>query len=407
MMTTISGDVQAIERIGPRAAAALQRERALRRRQRLLTGTTAIVSAGFAAGASSPAEAQVEGIEIGLGGFLNEFFYITDVDEDDDTQGDFNEVAGHFDGEIFFEGSTTLDNGVRFGVNIQLEVPTSGDQIDEAFMFIDSALGQFQLGGENTAMYVMGLGLWDTGIGVPINSGWVSDFSPPPPGATVGFRSPSMSTAIDVINDDNAFTYFTPRVGGFQFGATFAPSADFGGNPRNGTIDTEGFNYHNAVSVGLNYVETFGAFDVGISGGYAQAQAGDAVEDAGGDDIEQFMAGANLGWQGFTLTGSYAEEFEGRLSDGGAVSTEGESWIVGLLYDIDSWSFGVAYTEGDVEGEVAIPGDDERTSGVLSVGYNIGPGIDAAGSLLFTEWDTDEGQETDAIAFGGGFKLSF
>src|SRR3546814_15132709 len=46
------------------------------------------------------------------------------------------------DSEIHFVGSTTLDNGIEFGVNVQLEANTnSGDQIDESYLY---AQGSFR-----------------------------------------------------------------------------------------------------------------------------------------------------------------------------------------------------------------------------------------------------------------------
>jgi hypothetical protein len=41
-------------------------------------------------------------------------------------------------------------------------------------------------------------------VGAPINSGWITSFVPPPPGATTGFRTPALSTYVDLANDDHA-----------------------------------------------------------------------------------------------------------------------------------------------------------------------------------------------------------
>jgi len=372
------------------------------------TCTGVIVGALVGATWPGSAEAQVSGIEVGLGGFLNEYLALTTVDEAEGDDRDFNEVTAHFEGEIFFQGKAALENGIEFGVEVQMEVPTNGDQIDEAFMFVNTGFGQFILGGENMPAYKMGLGMWEMGVGVPINSGWISDFIPPPPGFTAAFRSPAMSTAIDVINDDNSFSYYTPRVGGFQFGGGFAPSASFNGNPQNGPVDKDGFTYRNAVSFGLNFVETFGGLDVGASAGYARAQSGDGVDDVGGDDIEQVMAGLTLGLAGFKLFGSYANELEGRFSQAGAVSTEGESYLVGLNYAFDdSWSAGVAYRYGEVEGDRAIGGDDELQAASFSISYKVGPGIKVATTLLWADWERDSGESTDGVALAAGFGLSF
>jgi len=374
----------------------------------LMSSSGLALSAGLVAAGGFPAHAQLNRIELGIGGFLNEYAFLTNVDEDDNDERDFNEVATHFDGELHFAGKTVLDNGLEFGAQIEFEFPTNSDQVDEAFMTIAGGFGQLTLGGDNTAMYRMGLGTFESDIGVPINSGWVSDFSPPPAGATIAFRSPSVSTAIDITNDDNTFTYFSPRVGGFQFGASYVPNAGFGGNATNGTADTAGFTYTNGVSVAANYIEQFGDFDVGLSAGYATAFAGDGVEDLGGDDIEQIMLGGRVGFGQFKLSGSYANELDGRINNTGTVSTEGWSYIVGLQYEFDeSLTLGVAYFESEVEGDPALNGDDEQRTASLGFEYVIGPGVLFAADLLYNEYDTEEGEESQAYALGAGFGLSF
>ena len=92
--------------------------------KKILLGTTAIVAAGMIAAPSADA---ADKIKISVGGYMNQWFgYTTADDESGEYQG-FNNVS---DTEIFFTGMTTLDNGISFGVNVQLEGNTSGDQID-------------------------------------------------------------------------------------------------------------------------------------------------------------------------------------------------------------------------------------------------------------------------------------
>ncbi len=373
-----------------------------------LSGTAAAaLGAGLSGIAPGAAEAAVDNIQLGLGGFLNEYLFATSVDEDSADTRDFNAAATHFDGEVQFSGKVTLDNGLTFGAQVELEFPTVGDQIDEAFMIVEGSFGRLVLGGDNSASYTMGFGLWDPFVGVPINSGWVSDFAPPPPGMTIAFRSPAVSTAIDIQNDDNTFKYFSPRVAGFQFGVSYTPNASFGGNPTNGAVDLNGFTYDNGWSVAANYIGNFGDVEVGVSGGYAMAFAGDAVEAAGGDDIQQLMTGGYVKFGSFKLAGSYANELEGRISDGGAVSTEGQSYVVGLSYTTAPWTLGVAYFHGEVEGQTAISGDDEQDVLSFGVAYKVGPGIDVALNALYANYDTDEGQDSDAFAVSAGFGLAF
>src|SRR5919106_3153565 len=383
----------------------------------VLFGTTALVGGGLVLAGSEPARAQEDEeeqqIRLELTGFLNNFYGVTFVDTNSDEQ-DFNNFTTHFDGEVQFRGTTTLQDGTEVGVQFEIEIPSQNDvraTLDENYLWIEGGLGQLRLGGDNTAMYIMGLGTFDAGgIGVPINSGWISDFIPAPPGFTAAFRSPALSTAIDIVSDDNVMTYFSPRLAGFQFGASYVPRASFAGKPVNGPVnrnaqfDSADDRYENGVSVGGNWVGELDPFSLGFSAGYAQAQAIDSVEEIGGDDIQQVMVGGTIGFAGLSLDASYANEIDGRFSGTAAdpVSTQGESWIVGLSYEVGPWTTSVSYMRTHVEGNINESNDDKLQAGALSLGWAWGPGITIAGTLLYADWDEQQGGSQDGVALASG-----
>lgn len=385
----------------------------------LLFGTSALVGGGLVLAGGQPAQAQEQEqrIKLELQGFLNNFYGVTFVDEAGDE--DFNEFTTHFDGEVQFRGSTTLRNGVKIGAQFELEIPSQNSvqaTLDENYMWVESSLGQLRLGGDNTAMYIMGLGTFSAGgIGVPINSGWISDFVPAPAGFTNAFRSPAMSTAIDIVNDDNVITYFTPRIAGFQFGASYAPRASFAGKPVNGPVDGNASfdsaddRYENGFAFGANWLGEFSGVNLGFSAGYAQAFANDAVKDIGGDDIQQVMVGGTIGFAGLSFDASYANELDGRRSGSTAepISTEGESWIVGLKYTTGPWTTSISYMQTEVESSVLVGDDDELQAAAASLSYAWGPGITVAGTVLYAEWDEETVGDQDGVAFASGFKLGF
>jgi len=395
----------------------------------LLYGTSALAGIGLAAGGSSSANAQEAKIDFGVFGFVNNFYGLSAIDEASGPDGDkpnFNPFVTHWDGELQAGGKTVLDNGLEVGVRFEIEMPVRVRD-DEQYIWIEHpSLGLLWLGGDNTAMYRMGLGIWGAGgVGVPINSGWISDFIPAAPGFAVSFRSPSVSTAIDITNDDNTITYFTPRIAGFQFGASYAPNADFDGAPGDqntasgtgGAVDTEGQTYFNGFSGGINYVTELQGFNFGVSGGFTHATAGDGIQDLGGDDIKQVMAGITLGFGGLTFDASYANELDGRIASaaggGGGTqmgqpqSTEGWSVIGGLTYTIGPWAVSGSYMHSEVEGLKVDGDDDELDVAQGSVGYTLGPGVDLSGSVIYADWDDEINGSQDGISVASGFKLSF
>ena len=189
--------------------------------KKTLFGTTALIAASIAM--SGTAAAQNDGgIELGVGGYMNNFFAVGDVEADvptgnTESNGDYNET-GHFsDGEIHFTGEYTLDNGLTVGAQVELEAFASGDQIDENYAYLEGSFGRVQLGSENTAAYLMQYAA--PNVGVPVNSGWVTSFVAPAAGYNSSvFRHPGGSTFGDFGNDENTVTYFTPRFAGFQVG---------------------------------------------------------------------------------------------------------------------------------------------------------------------------------------------
>jgi len=417
-----------------------------------LVGTTALVAVGVLA--SSTVQAQ-GGIELGLTGYMNNYFGFGDVDSDGN---DFNETIMYSDGEVHFTGETTLDNGLTFGAQIELEGYATGDQISDNYGYIDGSFGRLQFGTTNTAAYLMHYAA--PYVGVPVNSGWVTVFIPAAPGATPTFQSPAVSTYIDIGSDENTLTYFTPRMFGFQVGVSYQAALSYDVDGLNNPADDD-TQYHNGVAVGVNFVETFGGLDVAVSGMYARADgpddpitflvppengSGDAgnLITIGQDDIQQVAGGMTLGYAGFTVGGSVAAELDGVITPltspvsgalggmaagviagativaatsilafalssfaSGASSTEGWSWDAGASYSTGPWSFGATYFHGQVEGDISNGDQDVMQAIQTGVSYAVGPGITASLSAMWAQWDTEEGTDNEGIVgvFGATFEF--
>ena len=387
--------------------------------KKLLYGTTALVAAGALVSTTAQAE---EGIKLGLGGYMNNYFGVGSLDSDTDT--DFNATGLFSDGEIWFLGETTLDNGITFGANVQLEsFGASGrggtaDVIDEDFAYISGSFGRVNLGSENSAAYLMQYGA--PNVGAPINSGWLSTFVPSD-GANSGgggFRTPRISTYLDWNNDENVITYFSPRFAGFQIGATYAPTVSGSGDGANFPIyadkDTE---FHNGIALGVNYVNTLGPVDLAVAGGWRFAEAPDNAGAGGnlnnGDDnLNQYSAGLNVGIAGFTVGGSIGIEDSDR-------ATSGYGFDVGASYGRGPWAVGATYFMSEVDGRVAnvggvggfenADGEDEVMAIEVGASYAIGPGITASASVLYVDWESNNDVNLEADGFAGivGLKYKF
>ncbi|TQV79819.1 porin [Denitrobaculum tricleocarpae] len=352
-----------------------------------LLGCSALVAAGVLV---APAVQAEEPIQLGVGGFMEQYFGYGSSDIDD--RDHFDQKS---DSEIIFSGSTTLDNGIQFGVNVQLEGNTNDDQIDESYAFIEGDFGRVLLGSENSAGYLMSMEAPNVGIG--INSGDQGDWVPVESDANLAARGTLGATTLEnaAVNDANRLTYFTPRFSGFQGGISYTPDAEEDDNDQ----PSENAEFHDGIDVGINFVESFGGFDVEAFGRYGIA-SNDA---AGGDDPEVFGAGFAVGYAGFTVGGSYGQQDE-------AGENEGQAWDAGVSYETGPWGVSLSYFYGEAEGSTA-SGDEELQTIEAAASYALGPGIKVIGSVGYNDFEDDESGADDDSNDGywvvTGIKLSF
>ncbi len=116
--------------------------------KKFLLSTSAIIGVGLIAGPAGAAEK----ITLGLGGYYEE--YIGFVDAESDGSGRVGRDIASFgllnDAEVYFSGSTKLDNGISVSVRIELEAMESQTTIDESYVSISSdTLGMVRLGGDD------------------------------------------------------------------------------------------------------------------------------------------------------------------------------------------------------------------------------------------------------------------
>jgi len=364
--------------------------------KKVLLGSTALVAAGVMA--TAPAMAA-EKLSAKVGGYMEQWVGYTDVDDSAAGAGDFSGVDVKSDSEIHFKGSTVLDNGIEFGINVQLEANSnSSDQIDESYLIVKGSFGEINIGSENSAMYKMHYAPAEYGIG--INSGDQGDWtlSGSTSITTSGtFRGPFGSTYVEPArtNDSEKITYYTPRVAGFQAGISYAPNASQDSNvlvDRNTAVS-------DGVMAGLNYVNDFGGFKVAGSLGYGTFL--DAAS-SGGDEPEAISAGLTLGYMGFSAGASYAT-----FDDSGA--NDGEGYNLGIAYATGPFGVSLSYFNGERDGTTGGTSQAEQDTIMLSGKYALGPGVTAAATLGHSEYtsSTTGVSDVEATYFVTGIKLSF
>ncbi|MGO1118516.1 porin [Rhodovibrionaceae bacterium A322] len=370
--------------------------------KKTLLASSALAAVGLVGG---PAFAEDGKISLSVGGYYQNF--LSFVSQDNDAAGlnangqlnDYNPINVRHEGEIHFKGTTTLDNGLQVGFDAQLEAITQSDQMDETYMWFSGNWGRAVLGSENSAPYLMSYSAPSAGLG--LNSPNFFIFSTTNSAPTSGF--------LNIPSDANKITYFTPRMAGFQLGASYTPNID----NRSGDRQTFGLNTDNnvgahdkVISIGGNFVQSFDAADIAISAGYEQAalQANSAASPSLFDDISAWSVGASVGFSGFTIGGSYANaDIEGF----GAGNKKQIFYDVGLQYGSGPWKASLTYARGENE-FTAGGSEDKRDMFELGASYKLSPGITVVGSGQYMKEET-AGSSTDIKGWGLalGTKLSF
>lgn len=354
--------------------------------KKFLLGTTAIVAAGMIAAPSADA---ADKIDIAVGGFMNQWFgYTTAEDESADYQG-FNNQS---DTEIHFTGTTTLDNGISFGVGIELEGNSSASHIDESYMTISGNFGQFIIGSDDSSMNKMHVSPTDYGVGFGTN--WVPN--------SIGAAYADGTNATPGGNGDSEkVTYMTPSIQGFQLGLSYLPDNQ---EDNNGARDSNA-ELTDGYTIGASFNDDFdGAFNLGMSLGYGAFTDGPA----GQDDPNAFSAGLTLGFGGFSIGGSYG-------TTESTADEEIDRFALGAAYETGPWGVSVNYLHSDGDGTTTgnvITNDGDHDSFSVNGKYTFGPGVTAAATLGHSEISTDNtaagtNDEIDGTYFVVGMKLSF
>ncbi|MGE5478743.1 MAG: porin, partial [Bacteroidales bacterium] len=204
--------------------------------KKVLIASTALVAATvFSAGAASASEK----IKLNLGGYSK--WWVVGQWQNDKyqanagtagTQADYNNVDVKGDNEVYFGGSTTLDNGLQVGIDIQLEAgghtdTVAGDTIDESYVWLAGGFGKVIVGSKNNGTYLIhntapdAAGNWNEG---GILTGAMSIVKPTNVNTITPTSGTGNTTAIVTDNDAEGITYVSPTFYGLTFGATYKPN---------------------------------------------------------------------------------------------------------------------------------------------------------------------------------------
>lgn len=378
----------------------------------LLASTALVGAALLAAPASAGTVGSKDAMSVTLGGTL--WFSVSVYDEDVSAGNGRGYRFGVNESEIHIGAKNTADNGITYGVNVELSGGAAdGTAADEAWAFLDSdSWGRLEMGDQDDVTNRMRLGSQNAhkGLGGP-TGGLGSNLT-----LFNGFGGEGMGARADWDNnttsDDTKVSYFTPRFSGFQLGASVTPDTGIVSG-TGGLLDTDNDgDFENVVSLGANYVGKFDEVGVGIS---ATGQWGDdEVGAAESSDLEIWGVGGKVDFAGFTLGAHYSDFGETAITLANALAgaDAGSAWSVGLGYQAGPWGVSAWYTDHSKDNATTSPAgalESELTRIGFGAGYTVAPGWLLRADLEFISHDnisggTGVGTTTDND--GRGFMLT-
>lgn len=358
--------------------------------KKFLAGTTALVAAAVVAGQAQAADP----IKLSVGGFMTQYVAFINHDDLANNGSSYADVLNASNTEIYFRGSTKLDNGLTVAVTMDLEAdrePTaSANGTDDVFMSVSSdTLGKVELGATKDVVYKMST---SSPAGTSDN-----DFQ-------VYFSN--LRTGDDDVMgesglDGQKVNYVSPSIAGFQLGLTYG--LQYVGNlddvePVN--TATTGHDYIGAAS--LAYKGEIAGVSVGADLGHIKVFRGGPVGSTAENSFTT-RGGLSAGMAGFKVGGAYS-----LTNDmGGTQGLEVEAWEAGVSYVTGPYTLSAGYMEID-QNNAGTANDEENAVWTLGVRYDLGAGVSAL-AQVWNVSDDNNGTANDLDAFGvvTGISASF
>ncbi|MDC0073515.1 porin [Alphaproteobacteria bacterium] len=336
--------------------------------KRSLIGTSALVAAGLLA--TTGAANAADPIKLGVGGYANAA--IAYVSEDETATPNVRNHGIQLDTEIVFRGSTTLDNGLEFGVKIEMATDTAAPAIDEQMIYIENedSWGRIEMGDEDGASdQFRHLGPFVIGSSI---TGCSTFTAPEVTNANFPF------TCGGVTNDQTKITYRGPKLIGLQWGISYTPeTANFNGIGSAARGNADAGDVGGVVELGANWSGTFGGASIKAGGGWASLPA----EGAGEFDANQWNFGATVSMSGWNFGGSIKNQDNGAPA---AQDTDQTNVRLGITTKMAGMTVGVEYTKATLT-SATTQQDDETTGYSIAANRTLGPGVSMG--VLARAWD--------------------
>ena len=373
--------------------------------KKFLLATSALVSATLVASAAS-----AETPKVTVGGFIDFQAGYSDYDAILGAGGVEEQFGFRNDTELRISVDGVSDAGLGYGAVIELEADVvddrygEGTNADKTFVYLQGNWGRVEGGSNFGVTKTMKV---DASTFARATGGIDGDFfffndSDVAGGNNAFIISPDLRldggiAARGDAEDAIKLTYYSPRFSGFQLGVSYIPDT---GDQRSafGTSGNSNNNAEHVIQAGVNYTGEFSGVTVAAA---ATGEVGD-VELAGvNEDLAGYNLGVSLGYQGFTVGGSYASQEESLRASG----SDADFWTLGAAYETGPFGVSVTYLNSQVDTAGA---DNEFQNVVLGADYTLAPGLVPYVEVSFFEYDGGVGGiNSDGTVVLVGTELTF
>jgi outer membrane protein OmpU len=353
-------------------------------------------------------QAQAQ-MTVSLGGYTEFFagFY------NDDTGPGRTSREFQLEAEIVVKADGKADNGLLYGVKVELQNSTGPGAspsvnrtsvgTDEASVYVGGTWGRFELGDFDGAADT--LKIYAPVIGIEQIDGDYTDFAGAPP--NFGIHIPNTSDATKIM-------YLTPRIAGFQAGASYTPESD---NEAQAVVPLKNTSqYKDFAEFGVNYTGEFSGFGVQLGATLTTAEGQPRTISGSVKDFTAWNLGALLTYGDFALGGGYVDAGDFKVPTTGAIDNDQSVWHAGLSYT--TGPVAVIATYMDAKGYSSAYGDPTYSTSYKAYGlgatYTLAPGLLLETDLMYFEDDfltgprgTTAKSSNDGYVFVVGTRVDF
>ena len=394
--------------------------------KKVLYGTTALLAAGMFTAAAEAATP----LKLTVGGYLNAFMGYTDLSKKD-IGTPVNKFAVGTDGQVVFSAETKLDNGMKFGAVAELNISNLQQNrwLGDVFAYGESKYGKVEIGATDNAAVKLhhevmdASGVWGTDksklvnwlgfadyINAPLDvSAEIEDLFPEGTTFTIGNFGLLDSTAINEDGNAQKISYFSPKFYGFQIGATYTPGArdarpfTGGSGAMHSTVVAPNRNFNRAYGVSAAYDGKMGPVTLGADVAYGNVKPDD------GKHVNEYAAGLNVGFSGFTMGAGY------KIRDYGTKGVkDSQAFDVGVGYENGPYAISASWFMSKA-GKIAGAKMPKFNIYQVSGSYKLGAGVSAFATFGYADLNvrdvkvlTDETvKDQDAWTIVTGLALTF